>query len=96
MARKNRSQKRSAPHTPLNVDKLGNSWRRTEIKRGREWTVQPISEVNATKTYTCPGCQGEIPPGMAHVASWRNDGVLGDAADLENRRHWHNACWKVS
>lgn len=68
---------------------------RTETRRGVDWTVQPISAQRAEKTYTCPGCHGPIAPGTAHVVVWRADGILGDAADLAARRHWHTACWRM-
>ena len=81
---------------PLNLERLTGGMRRSEVRGGREWTVQPISEANAQKDYTCPGCSGTIPPGTAHLVAWRNDGIMGDQADLADRRHWHKACWKVS
>lgn len=77
-------------------DRLLAGWKRTEIKRGVEWTVQPVSAAQAAKEYVCPGCTRVIPPGTAHVVAWRADGVLGDAADLAARRHWHSTCWKIS
>ena len=43
----------------------------------------------------CPGCLQPIAPGTAHLVAWRADGVLGDAADLASRRHWHTHCWKI-
>lgn len=58
--------------------------------------MQPISPTQALKTYRCPGCVRAIEPGVAHVVTWRADGVLGDAADLAARRHWHTACWRMS
>ena len=45
--------------------------------------VQPYQ---ATKTYTCPGCNSDIPPGLGHIVI-----VPVDAPDL--RRHWHRGCW---
>jgi hypothetical protein len=96
MARNNRSRKRDADYEPLDVERLTTGWRRSEVRQGREWTVQPISALNAQKTYTCPGCSQDIAPGVSHLVAWRNDGILGDQADLEARRHWHEACWKVS
>ncbi len=45
--------------------------------------VQPY---DAVKSYLCPGCQQEIPPGMGHLVA-----VPPDAPDL--RRHWHRGCW---
>lgn len=65
------------------------------MRRGSEWTVQPVSGARSVKSYTCPGCAGTIDPGTAHVVVWRADGILGDAADLAARRHWHSHCWKV-
>ena len=77
-------------------DRMLNGWRRTEHRRGREWTVQPISTTAAQKEYLCPGCRLTIEPGVAHVVVWRADGVLGDAADLAARRHWHHHCWSIA
>ncbi len=68
-------------------------WKRTEVRRGREWTVQPVSARQALKEYTGPGCHRTIAPGTRHQVVWRADGVLGDAADLAARRHWHTQCW---
>lgn len=50
----------------------------------------------AVKVYRCPGCERDVPVGVAHVVVWRADGVLGDAADLAARRHWHLACWRAA
>ena len=46
--------------------------------------VQPYQ---ATKTYLCPGCMRDIPPGMGHIVA-----MPPDEADL--RRHWHRGCWE--
>ncbi len=75
-------------------DRLLAGWKREEVKRGRTWMVQPVSAAQAVKEYTCPGCVVPIAVGVAHVVVWRADGVLGDAADLAARRHWHSACWR--
>ena len=66
-----------------------------EAKRDGAWNVQPLAAVSATKTYLCPGCQLEIPPGTAHLVAWRADGLMGEADDLAGRRHWHNHCWSI-
>lgn len=71
-------------------------WRRTESRRGIVWNVQPVSAAQAQKSYVCPGCGQEIVPGLAHLVTWRADGVMGDAADIAARRHWHAHCWKIS
>ncbi|MDH3683793.1 MAG: hypothetical protein OEV40_28045 [Acidimicrobiia bacterium] len=45
--------------------------------------VQPYE---ATKTYLCPGCNGEIPPGTGHL-------VAVPPLEPDLRRHWHRGCW---
>jgi len=57
--------------------------------------VQPVSALQAVKEYVCPGCGGTIAAGTAHLVAWRADGVLGEAADLAARRHWHSHCWRI-
>lgn len=69
---------------------------RTESKRGGLWNVQRVSAASATKPYVCPGCSLEVSEGQSHTVAWRADGLMGDAADLAERRHWHDHCWKVS
>lgn len=74
---------------------LGGSLR-TEARRDGLWNVQPVSAASAIKTYVCPGCGLDVQPGQAHVTVWRADGLMGEAADIAARRHWHAHCWKVS
>lgn len=69
---------------------------REEARSGRAFTVQPVAGTAPEKTYTCPGCGGAIAGDTAHLVVWRADGILGDAADLAARRHWHTACWRRS
>jgi hypothetical protein len=78
------------------LSRLLTGWRRTEVRRGASWNVQPISGAQAVKEYRCPGCGNAIDPGVAHLVIWRSDGVLGEASDLAARRHWHSYCWKVA
>lgn len=94
MGRPNR--RRPDPPGEDSFERLRSGWKRTEARRGGTWTVQPVSGSRAQKSYTCPGCGQVIDPGTAHVVVWRADGILGDAADLAARRHWHTHCWKVS
>jgi hypothetical protein len=78
------------------LERLLAGWKRVEVRRGVEWNVQPVSALQAQKSYVCPGCGREIGPGVAHLVAWRADGVLGDSADLAARRHWHTTCWKIA
>ncbi|MFF3028109.1 hypothetical protein [Microbacterium sp. NPDC057944] len=93
-----RSRKRrpARPDTEDSLDRLLSSWKRTEVRRGVEWTVQPVSGAQALKEYICPGCGRSVEAGTAHLVAWRADGVLGDAADLAARRHWHSHCWRIA
>ncbi len=95
MARSHR-RRPARPDPDESLDRLLASWKRTESRRGIDWTVQPVSAVQAVKEYSCPGCGRVIEPGVAHLVAWRADGVLGDAADLAARRHWHTHCWRIS
>jgi hypothetical protein len=78
------------------LSRLLGGWRRTEVRRGGLYHVQPITALQAVKEYRCPGCGKAVDPGIAHVVVWRADGVLGEANDLAARRHWHAHCWKVA
>ncbi|MFK4760819.1 hypothetical protein ACI3KS_07785 [Microbacterium sp. ZW T5_45] len=95
MAR-SRRRRQARPEHDDSIERLLSSWKRTEVRRGVEWTVQPISGAQAQKTYICPGCGRGVEPGTAHLVAWRADGVLGDAADLAARRHWHTHCWRIA
>ncbi|MDQ0735420.1 hypothetical protein QFZ50_001883 [Arthrobacter agilis] len=60
-----------------------------------EWSVRRITERNAAKTYTCPGCNSSILPGIAHLVVWREDSLFGPESALADRRHWHVRCWQT-
>lgn len=93
-----RSRKRppARPDAEDSFDRLLAGWKRSETRRGAEWTVQPVSAAQAQKEYLCPGCGQRIGVDTAHLVVWRADGVLGDAADLAARRHWHTHCWRMA
>jgi hypothetical protein len=93
---RNRRATRENEYEPLDIERLTAGVPRSEMRSGRQWNVRSISAVAATKAYVCPGCPNPIAIGIAHVVVWRADGVLGDAADVDGRRHWHSACWRVS
>jgi hypothetical protein len=60
---------------------------------GQEWVARRISGSASTKAYRCPGCDQEIRPATPHVVAWPVDAALGRREGLEDRRHWHSACW---
>ncbi|HWS58141.1 MAG TPA: hypothetical protein VN257_06335 [Actinotalea sp.] len=89
-----RSSKRpwSAEHTELDLERVRGG-RRTESAGDGSWTVQSVPGAGQ-KSYRCPGCHQDIPPGTAHVVAWQSDALLGAEAALDLRRHWHTGCWQ--
>jgi hypothetical protein len=49
--------------------------------------VQHVQPYQAVKTYRCPGCDHEIPPGLGHE-------VVFPRGTPQERRHWHTGCWQ--
>src|ERR1700736_3713678 len=75
------------PHSPL----VATSSRRVETgPDGYDYEVRPVAAARATKDYRCPGCDHEIRSGTAHVVVWPVD---GGKQGVDERRHWHTACW---
>jgi hypothetical protein len=62
---------------------------RTESAPDGDWMVRPVPGAASTKTYRCPGCDQEIPPGTAHLVAWP-----AHTSGPADRRHWHNPCWQ--
>ncbi|MDK8879451.1 hypothetical protein [Corynebacterium sp. MSK008] len=93
MPRRNR-RRSQAPRYVLPKD--GSTFIGTQEMEGPGWTngeifkVRQIGSAAATKYYICPGCNQNIPPGVAHVVAWPRD--TGRGAD--DRRHWHKHCWQ--
>lgn len=87
-----RSNKRpwGSEHPELDAERARGGIRSEDGPDGR-WSVRTVT---GTKTYTCPGCRQEIPPGTSHVVAWAEDGLLGPDAALADRRHWHSGCWR--
>jgi hypothetical protein len=64
-----------------------------EDKADGAWMVQPLSVQASTKTYLCPGCNRDFGPGVAHVVTWPQIASIGSSVAVDERRHWHTACW---
>ena len=86
MPRSNR--RRRDEHRPL---RMGLAPQTTQTWMGRSWVVRQLTGATSERTYRCPGCVQEITPGTAHVVVWPADGL----GAVDDRRHWHNACWKA-
>lgn len=93
---RSRRRRPARPDAEDSLERLLAGWKRTEVRRGAEWYVQPLTAAQAQKEYVCPGCGSIVAVATAHLVVWRADGVLGDAADLAARRHWHTHCWRMA
>jgi hypothetical protein len=93
MPRRRKPAKQTAQHRPL----LGGHQVREEKVDG-DWIVRRVSGSGSTKDYRCPGCEQLIPVGTPHVVAWPENpsllGVIGGSQALDERRHWHTACWQ--
>ncbi|MGZ7496443.1 hypothetical protein ACXM2N_05010 [Corynebacterium sp. ZY180755] len=91
MGRKNR--RHNVPSRSLPRD--GAVFYGTQEAEGPSWTggeiylYRHMGSHAAVKFYTCPGCNQNIPPGIAHIVAWPRDYGRG----AEDRRHWHRPCW---
>ena len=79
----------------IDLERVRTGYRRVESKRGTRYIVQPIGAKNALKEYRCPGCDNFIAPGVAHLVAWEDESLLGPTRAVEDRRHWHNHCWRI-
>ncbi|MFV8295511.1 hypothetical protein [Mycolicibacterium fortuitum] len=80
MRRRPREHRRLAP--------LPSSRRIETGPDGYDYEVRTVAASRAVKVYRCPGCDHEIRVATAHVV------VLPiDVGDVDDRRHWHTACW---
>jgi hypothetical protein len=87
-----RSRRAAGLHRPVDEGRARAGFAARESGADGEWMVRTASP--ARKTYVCPGCGRDIPPGMASVVAWQADGITGDEAAIEARRHWHPGCWR--
>ena len=60
---------------------------------GEDYVVRRVTGSAATKPYRCPGCRQAIRPATPHTVAWPVVGSMFSESGLDERRHWHNACW---
>jgi hypothetical protein len=85
-----RGAKKREAEPQLEVNLLRVGIRRTENRRGIDYTVQSTNgrSEDATKTWICPNCNVTITQSTNHLVVW--DEGLG----VHTRRHFHTNCWK--
>ncbi len=60
-----------------------------------DWVVRRVTGAASTKPYRCPGCQQTIAPATPHTVAWPVDGSTLHGGGIDERRHWHTACWRA-
>ncbi|MCG7259744.1 MULTISPECIES: hypothetical protein [Corynebacterium] len=81
---------------PRSLPRDGSAFLGSQTVPGPSWThgepfvMRHVGSAAAQKYYVCPGCNQNIPPGVAHIVAWPRD--TGGRAD--DRRHWHRHCWE--
>lgn len=73
---------------------LGAGHSTAEVKSDGRWIVRSIAGATAVKVYRCPGCQQSIAPATPHLVVWPEVPSLLSESGVEERRHWHSACWQ--
>ncbi|WP_432495881.1 hypothetical protein [Kineococcus gypseus] len=72
---------------------LGRGVDRTVHAADGSWVVRELRGDTSTKTYRCPGCAQDIPPGVPHLVVWPSVGTFSPGDGASERRHWHAACF---
>lgn len=61
-------------------------------KGGKRYQVRKTFE--GSSVYKCPGCNHSIEQGKASLTVIEQDHIFGEQAAVDERRHWHESCWK--
>jgi hypothetical protein len=78
---------------PRAAPPLRTSTEHVEAKSDGSWHVRQLRGSGAGKEYRCPGCSQLIRPATPHVVAWPVEKALLSDAAIDERRHWHTACW---
>ncbi|QTH59012.1 hypothetical protein J5O04_09365 [Corynebacterium hindlerae] len=84
MPRKNKRQRPELRQLPVDGSTYWGT--RRQEAHGISFLVRQIGSSAARKFYICPGCNQNIPPGVAHIVAW-------EPGREHDRRHWHKPCW---
>jgi hypothetical protein len=68
---------------------------RLEEYDGEDYVVRRVTGSAATKSYRCPGCRQVIRPATPHTVAWPVHASMFSETGLDERRHWHTACWRA-
>jgi hypothetical protein len=87
--RKNRRTEQAL--RPINLEAALGSLR-IETKRGKRYQVRKTFD--GSSVYKCPGCNNGITQGATSLTVIEQDHIFGEQAAIDERRHWHESCWK--
>lgn len=73
---------------------LSGAFASAEDKRDGRWVVQHLPGGRSGKEYVCPGCHRVVAAGAGHVVTWPAEPRVGTTSPVDDRRHWHTACWE--
>ena len=62
-------------------------------KRDGQWFVRPITGRDVGQDLHLPGMPAAITPATPHMVVWPVEKALLTADAIDERRHWHTACW---
>ncbi|MDR1448172.1 MAG: hypothetical protein LBI63_04330 [Candidatus Ancillula sp.] len=63
-----------------------------ETKRGVQYQVSRT--IRGRSNYKCPSCNNIILSGKSSVTVIEVNHFFGSDAALDDRRHWHDSCWR--
>jgi hypothetical protein len=93
-----RNRKPSKWQRPVDDRPLFGGGQIREARSDGGWIVRRVSGAASSKPYRCPGCDQLILPATPHVVVWPENpsllAAIGGAQSLDERRHWHSACWQ--
>ncbi|MFY0406281.1 hypothetical protein [Solicola sp. PLA-1-18] len=97
-SRAGRRQARQQHRAERAAEAGSGSWlgghQQVERRSGAEWVVRSVTGAASSKQYRCPGCSQAIGPSTPHVVVWPVEKALLSDSALDERRHWHRACWQ--
>lgn len=91
-AKRSRRRPYGEPHPELDLNRATGG-RFTVSAPDGDWTTQRVR--GSDKSYTCPGCNQTISPGLAHLVAWRTEARFGLEVGVDSRRHWHPHCFET-
>lgn len=91
MPRKNKKSNNNNSNNPISLASIFGG-EKVETKHGKDYSVRKTFE--GSSIYKCPYCNNTINYGETSLTVIEKNHILGDQAAIDERRHWHESCWK--